>query len=660
MEKLAYNKTSEPAGFFTYHGWLAPGVRLFRSITFPAKAAWLLATLIIPISGLLYQLYTANVDAVDVAKAELQGMVYVDAVNGLANDLSELRAEAVLKGTDLNGKQSRVTASWDKVKAAHTASSAIVGDEIKAAYGKLDSALQKVLQKPVLDTPDATFLAVTDTIDASLGLLSAVGDESQLALDPQLDTYHAQNIALIVGPEYLEYLSRLKVLGALTLTQDAGKPLPADRRVHIERYLALIDYVDPIYENSYRKSIEAYPEVSRGMDMAGVDSTREAFMKLLEKQILGETAQGELAAFQAVAAPPVEKQLLLNQQIAKRLESRLQERIDETWKTMRMQFAFPLVFLFFFMYLMMSFYKVMQGGLSLVGLHLSELAAGDLRHQPTSPLGRDEPAELIQGMQQVYDSMRELIRRVRHSARELANTSAEVSRASLDLAQRTEAAAANLGQQASAMAQIGEQAGQSAGRTQEAASMAQENAHVAEEGGKIIASVNTTMRDIQDSSRRIADIIGTIDGIAFQTNILALNAAVEAARAGESGRGFAVVASEVRALAGRSATAAHEIKQLITNSVDKVTSGAAVVDGAGQSMALMVNNAKQINVVLSEIATATRMQATKVDEVVGAISDLDANTQQNAALVEETSASAESLRSQADKLTEEIARFRVA
>jgi methyl-accepting chemotaxis protein len=242
----------------------------------------------------------------------------------------------------------------------------------------------------------------------------------------------------------------------------------------------------------------------------------------------------------------------------------------------------------------------------------------------------------------------------------LANTSAEVSRASLDLAQRTEAAAANLGQQASAMAQIGEQAGQSAGRTQEAASMAQENAHVAEEGGKIIASVNTTMRDIQDSSRRIADIIGTIDGIAFQTNILALNAAVEAARAGESGRGFAVVASEVRALAGRSATAAHEIKQLITNSVDKVTSGAAVVDGAGQSMALMVNNAKQINVVLSEIAIATRMQATKVDEVVGAISDLDANTQQNAALVEETSASAESLRSQADKLTEEIARFRVA
>ena len=660
MEELSYKNTSQSAGYFTYHGWLAPGVRLFRRLTFPAKAAWLLATLIIPISGLVFLLYRANAENVDVAKSELQGMAYVNAVTALGQDLSDMRSEAVLKGADLNGKQNRVNASWDKVKGAHGTLGRLLGEETKASYDKLDKALQKVLQKPVLEAPDATFQAYTDTVDASLDLLGSVGDDSQLALDPQLDTYHAMNLAVVVGPQYLEYLARLKVLGALTLMQDAGKPLSPERRRMMERYLTLIDYVDPLYENSYHKGIEAYPEVAGSMDMKGVDSTREAFMAAVNKQILGDTAQGELQAFQTVAALPVEKQLVLNQQIGKRLEARLQERIDDTWRAMLLEWAFPTVFLFLTFYLMLSFYKVMQGGLTLVGQHLSDLASGDLRNRPINPLGKDEPAELIHGLHQVYDSMRELIRRVRHSARELAITSAEVSRASLDLSQRTEAAASNLGQQAGAVALIGEQTKHSAQRTQEAASMAQENAQVAENGGKIITSVNSTMHDIQESSKRIADIISVIDGIAFQTNILALNAAVEAARAGESGRGFAVVAAEVRALAGRSATAAQEIKELITNSVDKVTAGAEVVEGAGRNMSQMVTNATQINLLLSEISGATRTQAAKVDEVVGAITELDSHTQQNAALVEETSASAESLKNQADKLTEEIARFRVA
>jgi methyl-accepting chemotaxis protein len=312
------------------------------------------------------------------------------------------------------------------------------------------------------------------------------------------------------------------------------------------------------------------------------------------------------------------------------------------------------------MYLMLSFYKVIRGGLQLVSLHLNELAVGDLRHRPPDPLGKDEPAALILDLHKVYDSMRELIRRVRHSARELAITSAEVSRASLDLSQRTEEAASNLGHQASAVAAIGDQAKQSAQRTLEAAVMAQGNADVAQSGGQIIDSVIHTMREIQDSSKRISDIIGTIDGIAFQTNILALNAAVEAARAGEQGRGFAVVASEVRALAGRSAAAAKEIKALITGSVDQISSGADVVEGAGRNMSELVANAKQINLYLSDISSATSSQATKVDEIVEAISELDSHTQQNAALVEETSASAESLSTQADKLTQEIARFRVS
>lgn len=311
-------------------------------------------------------------------------------------------------------------------------------------------------------------------------------------------------------------------------------------------------------------------------------------------------------------------------------------------------------------YVFIAFYKVNKGGLAVVTQHLNELSAGDLRNKPTKPWGADEPAMLITGLGQVYDSMYELIRRVRHSARELAMTSAEVSRASLDLSSRTESAASNLGQQAASVQQIGSQVAETADRTHAAAGVAQENFQVAAKGGQIIADVVSTMRDIQTSSARIHDIIGTIDGIAFQTNILALNAAVEAARAGESGRGFAVVASEVRSLAGRSAEAAREIKSLISASVERVELGTQVVQSAGNTMEEMVSNAQTINRYLDEIAAASGQQATGVKEVVHAIQQLDAHTQQNAALVEETSAAASALNDQANKLTQEIGRFVVA
>lgn len=311
-------------------------------------------------------------------------------------------------------------------------------------------------------------------------------------------------------------------------------------------------------------------------------------------------------------------------------------------------------------YVFITFYKVNKGGLSLVSQHLNEVAEGDLRNRPATPWGTDEPAMLIHDLYKVYDSMHDLIRRVRDSARELASTSAEVSRASLDLSNRTEDAASNLGQQASAVEQIGSQVSETANRTQQAATVAHENSEVAERGGRIILDVVETMRDIHVSSSRISDIIGTIDGIAFQTNILALNAAVEAARAGESGRGFAVVASEVRSLAGRSAEAAREIKSLISASVEKVAAGTQIVEGAGKAMTEMVTNANQINTLLSEISIATKEQSRGVEEVVKAIHQLDSHTQQNAALVEQTSAAAGSLSEQATNLTGEIARFVVA
>ena len=209
------------------------------------------------------------------------------------------------------------------------------------------------------------------------------------------------------------------------------------------------------------------------------------------------------------------------------------------------------------------------------------------------------------------------------------------------------------------MEQLGATIRHNADSASQANQLAVGASRVAAQGGEVVSQVVRTMHDINASSQKIADIIGVIDGIAFQTNILALNAAVEAARAGEQGRGFAVVATEVRTLAQRSAAAAREIKTLITASLGKVDGGTRIVQEAGGTMNEVVSNAKQINTYLIEISTSSRQQATGVAEVSRAIHQLDGNTQQNAALVEQTSAAAGALSEQARKLTEEIARFRV-
>jgi methyl-accepting chemotaxis protein len=287
------------------------------------------------------------------------------------------------------------------------------------------------------------------------------------------------------------------------------------------------------------------------------------------------------------------------------------------------------------------------------------MAEGDLRQPPPLPSGTNEPALIIRDMRVAHDALHSLIRKVRQAARELAGASEEIARASRDLGARTEATAANLEQQASAMEQISTQTRHNSENAQQAAHVSQQNAAVAANGQQVVEAVVGTMHDIQDSSRRITEITNVIDNIAFQTNILALNAAVEAARAGEAGRGFAVVAAEVRSLAQRSAEAAKQIKALIDESVAKVDNGVRVVQQAGNTMSGLVENAQKINALMAEIATAARQQTSGVDQSVQAIQQLDTSTQQNAALVEQTSAAAAALEQQAQRLMEEIASFRL-
>ncbi len=241
----------------------------------------------------------------------------------------------------------------------------------------------------------------------------------------------------------------------------------------------------------------------------------------------------------------------------------------------------------------------------------------------------------------------------------IGTASAEIASGNHDLSHRTEQAASNLQRTASNMEQLTSTVRQSAHAAREASQMATSAAAVAARGGEVVGQVVSTMDDINHSARKIADIIGVIDGIAFQTNILALNAAVEAARAGEQGRGFAVVASEVRSLAGRSAEAAKEIKSLIQTSVEKVESGASLVQHAGQTMAEIVSSVQGVSQTINAITSAVSEQSDGIGEINTAVGQLDQMTQQNAALVEQSAAAASSLQDQAQRLSQAVSVFRL-
>ena len=287
------------------------------------------------------------------------------------------------------------------------------------------------------------------------------------------------------------------------------------------------------------------------------------------------------------------------------------------------------------------------------------IAAGDLSQQQNVVRG-DEFGELLRALYAMSASLARIVQQVRHSTDSIAVASSEIASGNHDLSIRTEQTSSNLQQTATAMEQFTSTLQQSAGSASQASSLAVGASQVARRGGEVVAQVVHTMQDIHHSSQKIADIIGVIDGIAFQTNILALNAAVEAARAGEQGRGFAVVAGEVRSLAGRSADAAKEIKRLIGASVERVDSGARLVESAGSTMDEVVQSVQRVADMIGEITAASQEQSAGVAQVNQSVGQLDQMTQQNAALVEQSAAAAQSLRAQAEQLAQAVAVFKLA
>ncbi len=643
--------------FFRYHGVWALGVRLFRKLDFPAKAAIISLAFLVPLVVLGTSFWRGHAAQAEFVANERAGVRYARPLMGLMVALSNERqlARRAARGEpapELAAWQGKADALWRELAQAQNEVGAAL--DTSSRHAAVLASWDKARATQGGD-PKVIFQAYTDTLAHLSGLLEWVADTSSLTLDPEIATYYLMDASVIAAPDLYVAAGRLRAL-----LSTAARDGQMDRKgwMAVQDELNLMRRRMAQIEVSVKKAGVAAPEVLERLPLDALSKAVAAQVVPGQDALMSEktaqdsatfTAQGDAAAAAADA--------FMHQGLAV-LDSLLAEREAGIHQDNVAVAVVTLFCLGLAGYLLKCFNMVTKGGLEEVRLHLEAMTDGDLTTSP-NPWGRDEAASLMRTLADMQQSLRTLVRQVRASADIIVHSSMEMADAAKDLSVRTENAAANLQQSASSIEEIGSTVHNTAGHAGNAADLARQNASVAVHGGQVIGQVVCTMREIQGASDKISDIINVIDGIAFQTNILALNAAVEAARAGEQGRGFAVVASEVRALAQRSAGAAREIKGLITDSVARIGNGTSVVESAGATMDDIVQHAERINQLLSEIAQASHEQSTGVGLVGRAMADLDRDAQQNAAMVEESAAASQGLRQQALVLAEAVSSFRL-
>ncbi|MCH7345122.1 methyl-accepting chemotaxis protein [Pelomonas sp. CA6] len=388
-------------------------------------------------------------------------------------------------------------------------------------------------------------------------------------------------------------------------------------------------------------------------------------LRIVELALKGETAQGTTMMIEQ-CRPLLDALDKASDEYRRQTETNAQRRVEEAneqYSTQRNELI--VLCSLAFVAAVISGWLIARGLYRDLGAEPGELSAaarkvanGDLG--PVVGAAAATAGSVLASLGSMQESLALIVAQVRQSSDSIATGSTEIATGNADLSQRTEQQASALQQTAATMEELGSTVRQNAQHAEQANQLGQGASDLAVRGGEVVGEVVQTMRGIQQSSRKIEEIIAVIDGIAFQTNILALNAAVEAARAGAQGRGFAVVAGEVRVLAQRSAAAAQEIKGLITDSVDQVAKGSSLADRAGHAMGEIVAAIRKVSQIVGEINMASAEQSSGVDQVGQAVAQMDRATQQNAALVEQSAAAAESLRHQADSLVQTVAVFRMA
>jgi methyl-accepting chemotaxis protein len=629
-----------------------------RGLRFPGKMALIAAAFMLPVVWLLISFLRVEQQGIELVARERDGVRYAQAVYAAQEAADHWRyvARRVAYG-DAGAPLDEARGRFEQALETLQTQQLRLGERLDTgeAWRGLEQAVQKSRTAPGSNA-QAIYSAMTELSGALTGLLDVVTDHSGLALDPDIASRYLVSGSLLHAPDIIRRTGELRGLAGAALRDGRIEPAQAIRLAQLR---AVLMHELDLARADMVKAREAAGPAGAGLMMDTFDAA-QAYLQAVQRQFPpGQTElQGDAATLIAQANQLLDTQYRQAARNLTVLDELLAERESRLWRDLWIALGVTLLSLLLALFLAMGFYRAMFGGFKALRRHLMAISMGDLRTDINGK-GRDEVSDLLREVGYMQESLRQTVRQVQGASDSVVQASLEIAQGTNDLSTRTEAAAAALEESSAALEQTTSSVQHTAESARQAADIAIDNARVAERGGAVMQDVVSTMERIQSSSRRINEIIGVIDGIAFQTNILALNAAVEAARAGEQGRGFAVVAGEVRSLAQRSATAAREIRQLIGASVTDVDGGMAVVRDAGATMHEIVQHASQVRLLLDEVASGAREQSMGIGQIGQAVQDLDRNTQANAALVEQTAAASTSQRAAAVRMAAQVDEFRL-
>ncbi len=523
--------------------------------------------------------------------------------------------------------------------------------KMQADWGRLTQDVGKAS----IDTT-ASFARHSALIDEQIEIIRALVDASGLALLPQTSSHYLVVAALDYLPRLSESLGQARAAGVALL--NSGQSNPAEQ-ARIGSLVEAARVHDRHAQSALALAMSDSTVAQQALNAPKIGAQKaaeQAFQLVTTRIVEPQTPDMPAGQYLSTITAQIDAQIDLLQKSMVVMSNNVANHTSELRRLLVLtSVAAGAMALFSFWILLLVSRSTTRSATRALAM-AERIASGDLSSE-LAPTSKDELGQMLAALGTMNANLRSIVGAVRKSSDSIATGASEVAAGSLDLSQRTEEQASNLEQTAASMEQLSSAVRNNADMAREAAQLAGSASEVAGRGGQVVGAVVATMADINTASRRIGDIIGVIDGIAFQTNILALNAAVEAARAGEQGRGFAVVASEVRSLAGRSAEAAREIKALIADSVTKVDAGGKLVEQAGATIHDIVVQVQKVNELILGISQASAEQTQGITQVSAAVDQLDQVTQQNAALVEESSAAADSLDQHARQLVASVGVF---